>query len=93
MGNAVLRRFPARDLFDHSRTEMEKDTNIFRTEDGEAGHVTALKDGLIVLVDLTDHAAASKHQMAVWDYGKFCAARRIERGGIAQVPGRGALRN
>jgi aminoglycoside N3'-acetyltransferase len=68
IGNAVARRFSLRDLCDYAVAEMEKDYNIFRTQENETGKTTALKDGEIVLVDLTDGAGrTSQHQWSVMD--------------------------
>lgn len=49
IGNAAVRSFPMRDLIDLAQVEVEKDFNIFRTADGEAGNFTELDFGQCVM--------------------------------------------
>ncbi len=49
IGNAAVRRFAMRDLIDLAQAEAEKDFNIFRSADGEAGKYTPLDFGETVM--------------------------------------------
>ena len=57
IANAIVRRFSMRDLVDLARREAARDYNVFRTAEGEAGHVTVLADGqFAVSKDVLDGA-------------------------------------
>jgi hypothetical protein len=51
VGNAIVRCFGIRDLVDLARTEAARDTNVFRTPEGETDYMTPLNDGHIVMSD------------------------------------------
>lgn len=69
IGNAVVRRFAMRDLLDLARVEDAKDFNIFRTEEGKAGHFTPLNFGKIVLSNERPDGAGrpNRYQWSVVD--------------------------
>jgi aminoglycoside 3-N-acetyltransferase len=48
IGNAIVRRFAMRDLIARAQTEAERDYNVFRTAEGEAGNYSSLPDGVLV---------------------------------------------
>jgi aminoglycoside N3'-acetyltransferase len=48
IGNAIVRRFAMRDLIARAEIEAERDYNVFRTGEGDKGHVTGLPDGVFV---------------------------------------------
>ena len=57
IGNAAVRRYGMRDLFDLARAEAARDYNIFRTPDGQPHLHTPLDFGVTVLSpELTDGA-------------------------------------
>ncbi len=49
IGNAAVRRFGMRDLVDLALAEVEKDVNIFRTDEGNMDYYTPLDFGEIVI--------------------------------------------
>ncbi len=51
IGNAMVRRFAMRDLIDLALVEAERDYNVFRTAEGDKGHVTSLLHGVFVIGD------------------------------------------
>jgi len=78
VGNALARRFSLRSLCDYAQRELARDTNLFRTEDDQANRITPLKDGQIVLADLTDGAGrTSRHQWSVIDPQRLAIPPRI----------------
>jgi aminoglycoside N3'-acetyltransferase len=78
IGNAVARRFSMRDLCDYAQSKMETDSDLFRTREDETGKITNLKDGKIVLVDLTDGAGrTSQQQWSVVDPYRLIIPRDV----------------
>lgn len=73
VGNAAVRRFAMRDLTDLAQAEAEKDYNIFRTAEGEAGSLTPLDFGTCVMSpQLTDGAGRpNRVQWCVRDVAKL----------------------
>ena len=47
IGNAIVRRFAMRDLIARAEIEAERDYNVFRTAEGEAGNFSSLPDGVL----------------------------------------------
>jgi len=65
IGNAMARRFAMRDLIALATAEAARDHNVFRTAEGDKGHVTGLPDGRFVFShDLLD--AAGRPERHLW---------------------------